>query len=72
MNKICDLFKKYDTQSMNRNEIISTQDANSGTNTLGNTVTVGIDPRTGKAYTAFPNMDKGYKQENQLLDFIKK
>lgn len=28
--------------------------------------------KTGKAYTAFPNMDKGYKQENQLLDFIKK
>lgn len=38
MNKICDLFKKDDTQSMNRNEIIPTQDANSGTNTLGNEV----------------------------------
>lgn len=37
-----------------------------------NTATVGIDPKTGKAYTAFPNMDKGYKQDNQLLDFIKK
>ena len=37
-----------------------------------NTAIVGIDPKTGKAYTAFPNMDEGYKQENQLLDFIKK
>lgn len=37
-----------------------------------NTATVGIDPKTGKAYTAFPNMDEGYKQENKLLDFIKK
>lgn len=38
MNKICDLFRKNDTQSMNRNEIISTQDSNSGTNNLGNEV----------------------------------
>lgn len=38
MNKICDLFKKYNTQTMNRNETIPTQDANLGTNTFGNEV----------------------------------
>lgn len=36
-----------------------------------NSVTVKIDPRTGKAYTAYPNMDNGYKQDNEMLKFLK-
>ena len=36
-----------------------------------NTATVSVDPRTGKVYTAFPNMDKGYKQDNEMFKFVK-
>lgn len=28
--------------------------------------------KTGKAYTAYPNMDNGYKQDNEMLKFLKK
>ena len=36
-----------------------------------NTAIVSIDPKTGKAYTAFPDMNKGYKQDNEMLKFVK-
>lgn len=36
-----------------------------------NTATVGIDPKTRKAYTAYPNMDNGYQQDNEMLKFVK-
>lgn len=37
-----------------------------------NIVTVGIDEKTGKAYTAFPSLDKGKKRDNNLLKCVKK